>query len=105
MSNAKYDWELVELVDVDIRAGMPDRAVSEKYGIPYVTIQHHRWEQLGIPSPRHKTVLRNRPDNYVPTPFESKNPYIIFTVAEIRQRSHEQKRKISTYRRSSSRFG
>lgn len=84
MNKPKWNWPEIE---PDILAGMSDREVSDKYHVPYVTVQHHRLRELGILSSKGKKVLENREIRQTEPVPKTPNLHISMTKEQIANRN------------------
>ncbi len=92
MNKPKYNWDLI---DPRIIAGESDRSIADDTGIPYVTVQHRRWHEFGIPSPKQRKIMENLGDKAPGNkpPPEARSPYMHKSREEILRESAERKRK------------
>lgn len=90
MNKDKYYWPPVE---AELMAGVPDRDVARKYNIPLVSIQKRRLNKLGILSRKGRTTLMNKQNRPAPLPLETKNPYFLQPLPEIKNTNRRRLQK------------
>ena len=85
----KHNWPLIE---PDILL-LGDKAAAIKHNVPLATLQHYRWQQMGILSEKAKLVLANRELRKMEPVIRTPNLHFSMTEEQIINRNMAIKRR------------